>query len=102
MARRPRDLREMCDGREIDATRAAPAEADRRDAGRQLLVTVEEAAKRLCVGRPKMWQLVMAGEVLSIKIGASRRVPISALEEYVERLSVEAARAASRRVRHGA
>lgn len=52
----------------------------------KLLLTVEEAAQQLSVGRPKMYQLVMRGEVLSIKIGASRRIPATAVQEYVQRL----------------
>jgi excisionase family DNA binding protein len=51
----------------------------------KLLITVNEAAASLSVGRPKMWQLVMSGEVPSIKIGASRRIPVHALEDYVQR-----------------
>jgi excisionase family DNA binding protein len=58
-------------------------EATQREAVTKLLVTVDEAAKSLSVGRPKMWQLVMSGEVPSIKIGASRRIPVSVLEDYV-------------------
>lgn len=50
----------------------------------KLLITVNEAAASLSVGRPKMWQLVMTGEVPSIKIGASRRIPVSSLESYVQ------------------
>jgi excisionase family DNA binding protein len=50
--------------REQDHQQAAATE-------QKLLLTVEEAAERLSVGRPKMWQLVMTGEVLSVKIGAS-------------------------------
>ena len=56
----------------------------------KLLLTVEEAAQRLSVGRPKMWQLVMRGDVVSLKIGASRRVSVAALEDYVQRLTAEA------------
>jgi excisionase family DNA binding protein len=59
---------------------------DNSEARRKLLITVNEAAQRLSIGRPKMWQLVMTGEVLSIKIGASRRIPVAALEAYVERV----------------
>jgi excisionase family DNA binding protein len=59
----------------------------------KLLLTVEEAARQLSIGRPKMWQLVMRGEVLSVKIGASRRIPTTALEAYVERLGAEAQQA---------
>ena len=50
----------------------------------KLLITVNEAAASLSVGRPKMWQLVMTGEVSSIKIGASRRIPVSSLENYIQ------------------
>jgi excisionase family DNA binding protein len=55
-----------------------------------LLLTVEEAARLLSVGRPKMWRLVMSGEVLSVKIGASRRIPKSALDDYIRQLLGEA------------
>lgn len=55
----------------------------------KLLLTVEEAAQRLSIGRPKMWQLVMRGEVFSVKIGASRRVPTTSLVNYVRRLGGE-------------
>jgi excisionase family DNA binding protein len=64
----------------------------------KLLLTVEEAAHRLSIGRPKMWQLVMRGEVLSVKIGASRRVPTAALVDYVRRLSGELAQSAETQV----
>lgn len=58
----------------------------------KLLLTVEEAAQQLSVGRPKMYQLVMRGDVVSVKIGASRRIPVTALVEFVERLSAGGAR----------
>lgn len=63
----------------------------------RLLVTVEEAAHCLSIGRPKMWQLVMTGAILSVKIGASRRIPTAALQAYVDRLSREAADEAAER-----
>jgi excisionase family DNA binding protein len=53
----------------------------------KLLLTVEEAAAQLSIGRPKIYQLVMRGDIVSVKIGASRRIPVTALEEFVERLS---------------
>jgi excisionase family DNA binding protein len=56
----------------------------------KLLLTVEEAAQQLSIGRPKMYQLVMRGEVRSFKIGALRRIPVTALEAYVTRLSAQA------------
>lgn len=47
------------------------------------LLTVEEAAKRLRVGRSMAYSLVASGELQSIKIGKLRRVPLVAVERYV-------------------
>jgi excisionase family DNA binding protein len=49
----------------------------------RLLLTIPEAAQVLGVSRSILYQLVRAGEVATIKIGRSRRVPIVALEQYV-------------------
>ncbi|MFD5084250.1 helix-turn-helix domain-containing protein [Kitasatospora sp. NPDC058406] len=46
-------------------------------------LTVEEAARRLGVGRTTMYALVASGEVPSVTIGRLRRVPAEALSEYV-------------------
>ncbi|MFJ7249069.1 helix-turn-helix domain-containing protein [Kitasatospora sp. NPDC098652] len=46
-------------------------------------LTVEEAARRLGVGRTTMYALVASGEVPSMTIGRLRRVPAEALKEYV-------------------
>jgi len=51
----------------------------------KLLLTVEEAARALSVGRTLMWELVMRRKVKSIKVGRSRRVPVAALQEFVAR-----------------
>lgn len=48
-------------------------------------LTVEEAARRLGVGRTTMFALIRTGEVPSIPIGRLRRVPAEALPEYVRR-----------------
>ena len=50
-----------------------------------LLLTIEEAAERLHIGRCTMQALLTSGEVQSLKIGRLRRVPPSALEDYIER-----------------
>lgn len=50
-----------------------------------LLLTIEEAAERLQVGRCTMQALLLSGEVQSFKIGRLRRVPPSALEDYIAR-----------------
>ncbi len=56
-----------------------------------LLLTMTEAARVLSVGRTTMYELVGAGEVEVVHIGRSARVPVAALEEYVERRRAERA-----------
>ena len=50
----------------------------------KLLMTPEEAAKTLSVGRDRVFQLIASGELKSIKIGKSRRIPVNALRDYIE------------------
>jgi excisionase family DNA binding protein len=56
----------------------------------KLLVTVEEAAAMLSLGRTLTWALVRKGELRSIRVGKSRRVIVSSLHEYIERQSAAA------------
>jgi excisionase family DNA binding protein len=51
-----------------------------------LLLTVEEAADRLHIGRTLMYSLVASGAVKSITIGRLRRVPAECLEQYISAL----------------
>ncbi len=51
--------------------------------GNEILLTVPEAAQRLSIGRSLLYRLLLEGAVASVKIGRSRRVPVSALEEFV-------------------
>jgi excisionase family DNA binding protein len=51
-----------------------------------MVLTVEEAAERLGIGRTTMYALVKGGDVESIAIGRLRRIPLDALDEFVERL----------------
>jgi excisionase family DNA binding protein len=55
----------------------------------KLLLTVDEAAQRLGIGRSHAYVYVLRGELESVKLGRSRRVPLSALEEFVRRLRDE-------------
>jgi excisionase family DNA binding protein len=52
----------------------------------RIVLTVEEAAERLGIGRTLMYALVKSGEVESIAIGRLRRIPLDALDDFVERL----------------
>ncbi|MFI8305498.1 excisionase family DNA-binding protein [Streptomyces sp. NPDC085927] len=50
------------------------------------LLTVEEAARRLRIGRTLCFRLVGSGELESVAVGRLRRVPPAALHDYVTRL----------------
>ena len=52
----------------------------------KLLLTPEEAARVIGLGRSKLYELLAAGQIESVHIGRCRRVPAAALIEYVERL----------------
>ncbi|MFJ3339048.1 excisionase family DNA-binding protein [Streptomyces sp. NPDC086766] len=51
-----------------------------------LLLTVEEAARRLGIGRTVCYQLIGSGELESVTVGRLRKVPADAVAEYVTRL----------------
>ena len=56
----------------------------------KLLLTPEEVAEVLGIGRTKVYALIATGELLSVSIGKSRRVPRDAVDEYIARLEDEA------------
>ncbi len=49
----------------------------------KILLTVPEAAGALAISRSKLYELLAAGLVRSVRIDGSRRVPVQALEAYV-------------------
>ena len=51
----------------------------------KLLMTPEEAAESLSISRSKLYELLAAGEVESVRIGGSRRIPVDGLVEFVAR-----------------
>lgn len=55
-------------------------------AGAPLLLTINDAAERLGIGRTLMRALVAADEVESVKIGRLRRIPEDALGAYIHHL----------------
>ncbi|MFJ7301658.1 helix-turn-helix domain-containing protein [Streptomyces sp. NPDC099088] len=50
-----------------------------------VLLTVEEAARRLRIGRTVCYRLISSGELESITVGHLRRVPVEAVPEFVTR-----------------
>ncbi len=51
-----------------------------------LLLTVEEAATTLRIGRSTVYELMRAGEIATVRIGRSRRVVAESLTAYLGRL----------------
>jgi excisionase family DNA binding protein len=50
---------------------------------------VDEAAAALSMGRTFVYDLLTRGEIVSIKIGRRRRIPVSALQAFVTRRVLE-------------
>jgi len=57
----------------------------------RLLYTTEEAATALGIGVTKMKDLIASGSIRSIKVGSLRRIPVSALQEYIQVRQLEMA-----------
>jgi len=56
----------------------------------RVLLTVEEAAEQLGIGRTTAWALVRSGELVSVQIGRLRRVHTDAVRTYASQLAQEA------------
>lgn len=85
----PLDLQE-----EPKATRASGLDARKAmGAGSQgrLLLTVEETAEALQIGRDKTYYLIRTGQLRSMKIGKSRRISRAWIEEFVDRQALGSA-----------
>lgn len=53
----------------------------------KLLITVEEAARRLSIGRSHMYEQLQRGHLRSVKIGRSRRILLRDLDAFLESLT---------------
>lgn len=60
----------------------------------RLLLTVEEAADLLRIGRSKAYDLVRNHDLESVKIGRLRRVPLASVHDFAARLIAEGRAAA--------
>jgi excisionase family DNA binding protein len=54
---------------------------------RPLLLTVTQAAAMIGIGRTTLYRLMDTGEITSVHVRSSRRVPLQSVHEFVERLS---------------
>lgn len=89
--RPPSDLQVVPSPAEGDPPGATPGRDDDRDptpwtASPNRLLTVEQSAEFLNLSRSRVYELINAGELPSVTIGRSRRVPLGALDDYVTRL----------------
>lgn len=60
----------------------------------RLLLRPAEAAEAIGVGRSKLYELVASGELPSIRVGASVRIPVDALRAWIDGQLKERAEAA--------
>lgn len=55
----------------------------------RILLTAEETAELLHIGRSKVYDLIRNGDLVSVKIGKLRRVPRDAVHDYTRKLLEE-------------
>ena len=60
-----------------------------------VLLTVEEAARAMAVGRTTVYGLLADGTLRSVKIGRLRRIPVQALHEFVHAMAADCGRPAA-------
>ena len=56
----------------------------------RLLLTAEEVAEALNVGRCTVYDLIRTGQLQSFKIGKLRRIPVDAVHDYARRMIEQA------------
>ena len=55
----------------------------------QLLYRPEQAASLLEISRTRVYELMAAGQLKSVKLGRSRRIPDAALRAFVDSLAAQ-------------
>ncbi|MGW9497466.1 helix-turn-helix domain-containing protein [Streptomyces prasinus] len=68
-----------------DALLTLMAERWPADDTSRLALTVAEAARRIGIGRTKLYEYVSSGEIASVKIGSLRRIPAEAVNDFLAR-----------------
>jgi excisionase family DNA binding protein len=76
----------------VDASPSEDCEGEVSDDPKDLL-TPDEAAHKLGIGRTKVYELMDRGELPSLRIDRCRRIPASAIPAYIARKLEEAAHA---------
>jgi excisionase family DNA binding protein len=52
----------------------------------RVMLTVEAAAQRLSISRTRMYALLKTGDVTSVRVGRLRRIPATAIDEFIANL----------------
>ena len=55
----------------------------------KVLLRIDEAADLLGIARSHVYRYIQKGELYSIKLGKSRRVPRDAIDRFIERLKAD-------------
>lgn len=76
--------------RRTASTAPSTTSPDRSAPVTKLLLTADEAAEIVGIGRTKVYELLRLGHIESVRIGRCRRIPLRAVHDYVDRLSDEA------------
>jgi excisionase family DNA binding protein len=59
---------------------------ERGPPARKLLYDVEEVIDLIGLGRSKLYQYILSGELRSLKLGRRRKIPADALPEFIAKL----------------
>lgn len=70
---------------------AARADEAQHQPLRPLTVRIPEACRITGIGRSKLYELIAAGEIETIKVGALTLVPVAGIERFLERCAAQAA-----------
>jgi excisionase family DNA binding protein len=73
------------------AQQPAPETPQPRSMPERVLLTVDEAAERLNIGKTKAYALVKSNELESVNIGRLRRIHVDAVKEHAARLAAKQA-----------
>ncbi|MEV7042693.1 excisionase family DNA-binding protein [Amycolatopsis sp. NPDC051061] len=87
----PKEIAQLV-GTLVRLTERLAADASQRKsfdapAASQVLLTVEETARRLSVGRTTTFRLIGSGELVSVRIGRLRRVHVDVIDAYAASLA---------------
>ena len=63
------------------------SETNKKTKGLPLVLKVEDLMPILAIGRTMAYEFVRSGQIGSIRVGRSYRIPVNALEEYLRKTS---------------